>query len=58
MVGRFSPIRPKLGIKGSLKRRRKGDNERDERNRIREVQSMEALEDDVLDLSHIRASNR
>ena len=58
MVGRFSPIRPKLGIKGSLKRRRKGDNERDERNRIREVQSMEALEDDVLNLSHIRASNR
>ena len=31
MVGRFSPIRPKLGIKGSLKRRRKGDNESDER---------------------------
>ena len=58
MVGRFSPIRPKLGIKGSLKRRRKGDNESDERNRIREVQSMEALEDDVLNLSHIRASYR
>ena len=58
MVGRFSPIRPKLGIKGSLKRRRKGDNVSDERNRIREVQSMEALEDDVLNLSHIRASNR
>ena len=58
MVGRFSPIRPKLSIKGSLKRRRKGDNESDERNRIREVQSMEALEDDVLNLSHIRASNR
>ena len=58
MVGRFSPIRPKLGIKGSLKRRRKGDNESDERNRIREVQSMEALEDDVLNLSRIRASNR
>ena len=58
MVGRFSPIRPKLGIKGSLKRRRKGGNESDERNRIREVQSMEALEDDVLNLSHIRASNR
>ena len=58
MVGRFSPIRPKLGIKGSLKRRRKGDNDIDERNRIREVQSMEALEDDVLNLSHIRASNR
>ena len=58
MVGRFSPIRPKLGIKGSLKRRRKGNNDSDERNRIREVQSMEALEDDVLNLSHIRASSR
>ena len=40
VVGRFSPIRPKLGsLKGSLKRRRKDEGEDNTRGRIREVQS-------------------
>ena len=40
MVGRFSPIRPKLGsLKGSLKRRRKDDGEENPTGRIREVLS-------------------
>ena len=74
VVGRFSPIRPKLGLKGSLKRRRKDEGE-ETRGRIREVLSkiglesvaqnemsqvlsMEALEDSVLNLTHTRTSNR
>ena len=74
VVGRFSPIRPKLGLKGSLKRRRKDDGD-ETRGRIREVLSkiglgsvaqnkmsqvlsMEALEDSVLNLTHTRTSNR
>ena len=36
VVGRFSPIRPKLGLKGSLKRRRKDEGE-ENGGRIREV---------------------
>ena len=36
VVGRFSPIRPKLGFKGSLKRRMKDEGE-ETRGRIREV---------------------
>ena len=51
-------MRPKLGLKGSLKRRRKGDDEGEDRGRIREVMSMEALEDDVLNLTHNRSANR
>lgn len=58
VVSRFSPVRPKLGLKGSLKRRRKGDDEGEDRGRIREVMSMEALEDDVLNLTHNRSANR
>merc|ERR1719180_243549 len=58
VVGRFSPIRPKLGLKGSLKRRRKDEGEETSRGRIREVLSMEALEDSVLNLTHNRSSNR
>jgi len=59
VVGRFSPIRPKLGsLKGSLKRRRKDDGEENPTGRIREVLSMEALEDSVLNLTHTRSSNR
>ena len=57
-MSRFSPVRPKLGLKGSLKRRRKGDDEGEDRGRIREVMSMEALEDDVLNLTHNRSANR
>ena len=67
VVGRFSPIRSKLGSK----RRRKDEGE-ENRGRIREVlstigvvaqnlsqvQSMEALEDSVLNLTHTRSSNR
>ena len=51
-------MRPKLGLKGSLKRRRKVDDEGEDRGRIREVMSMEALEDDVLNLTHNRSANR
>ena len=36
VVGRFSPIRSKLSLKGSLKRRRKDEGE-ETRGRIREV---------------------
>ena len=57
-MSRFSPVRPKLGLKGSLKRRRKVDDEGEDRGRIREVMSMEALEDDVLNLTHNRSANR
>merc|ERR1719341_2051285 len=53
VVGRFSPIRSKLGSK----RRRKDEGE-ENRGRIREVLSMEALEDSVLNLTHTRSSNR
>ena len=67
VVGRFSPIRSKLGSK----RRRKDEGE-ESRGRIREVlstigvvaqnlsqvQSMEALEDSVLNLTHTRTTNR
>ena len=67
VVGRFSPIRSKLGSK----RRRKDEGE-ENRGRIREVlstigvvaqnlpqvQSMEALEDSVLNLTHTRTTNR
>ena len=74
VVGRFSPIRSKLSLKGSLKRRRKDEGE-ENGGRIREVLichnwfgagcsklsqvlSMEALEDSVLNLTHARSSNR
>jgi len=57
VVGRFSPIRSKLSLKGSLKRRRKDEGE-ENGGRIREVLSMEALEDSVLNLTHTRSSNR
>ena len=58
VVSRFSPVRPKLGLKGSLKRRRKVEDDGEDRGRIREVMSMEALEDDVLNLTHNRSANR
>ena len=57
-MSRFSPVRPKLGLKGSLKRRRKVEDDGEDRGRIREVMSMEALEDDVLNLTHNRSANR